>query len=82
MKLALVHDWLYAQAGFCVGQVGEAFLFSREESDQIFLLLMAEAGVGRVKRKLAWAGVRAFGWMFWGKNGATVCKSRPKYVVN
>lgn len=35
----------------------------RRDADLAFLLLMAEAGVGKRRRRLLWLGVRLFGWI-------------------
>ena len=53
---AVLHDYLY-----CV-QFGE-----RAEADALFLEALERAGVGLLKRRSMWLGVRAGGWMYWRK---------------
>lgn len=53
---ALVHDYLYVQ---------NELKFSRKECDLIFLDLMQRAGVGKVKSKLMYRAVRAFGGRYY-----------------
>lgn len=53
---AVLHDWLY-----CSQQT------SRAEADSLFLEALDRAGVGWLKRRSMWLGVRAGGWLYWGK---------------
>ncbi len=55
-KPAVIHDRDYS-AKYCVR--------SRKRVDQIFLMGMEENGVPRWKRYMAYAGVRAGGWLGW-----------------
>lgn len=55
-KAAVVHDFLY-----------KSHLFSRKESDDIFLDAMTVLGVGKFKRTAMWMAVRSFGWYAWHK---------------
>lgn len=53
-KPAVVHDFLYRKK-----------LGDRKTADRIFLQAMQECEVAWWKRRLAWAAVRAAGWIFW-----------------
>lgn len=63
----LIHDWIYRHRGL----PGErrawtpAVRVSRRAADRIFREAMRAAGVGWVKRWVAWAGVRLGGWVPW-----------------
>nr|DAJ24678.1 MAG TPA: Protein of unknown function (DUF1353) [Caudoviricetes sp.] len=50
---AVVHDWLYSSQ--CKTDI------TREEADKIFLEIMAECGVNKIKRKFMYRMVRIFG---------------------
>ncbi|MEW8044190.1 MAG: DUF1353 domain-containing protein [Candidatus Sedimenticola endophacoides] len=39
--------------------------WSRREADRLFARIMREAGVSRFKRRVAFIGVRLFGWFSW-----------------
>jgi len=54
----ILHDKLYRSGG-------EGGLFSRAEADQIFLRVMGEQGVGRLRRWVAFVAVRLFAWAAW-----------------
>lgn len=55
-KAAVIHDYLYFTK-----------MFSREDSDGIFLRIMEELEVSWVKRKTIYRAVRMFGWTVWDK---------------
>ena len=59
----LVHDWLYQHRGN-VDSLPQT-RFTRRATDRIFRQLMAAEGVGVVRRWIAWAAVRAFGFFPW-----------------
>lgn len=54
---AILHDWLYWQQST-----------TREEADQIFLVVMEEIEVPVAKRRAMWGSVRVFGGPFWDQN--------------
>lgn len=54
---AIVHDWLYWEQST-----------SREEADRIFDAAMLDCGVGDLKRRAIYSGVRAGGRKAWDKN--------------
>lgn len=62
---ALVHDWLYASHH--VLHSGKPEEITRKEADKIFLEIMADLGVGWLKRKTMYRAVRLGGWRSWGK---------------
>ena len=78
---ALVHDFLYFYGGKVPSgsyQIlndndewdnleSEEDIWTRKNSDRIFVRLMREFGVSKIKRRLAYYGVRSFGWRFFGK---------------
>jgi YD repeat-containing protein len=76
---ALVHDWLYKHRGrLPLGSYHELrgghwldvpLAASREASDRLFARIMREAGVPRLKRRMAYISVRACGWWTW-RSGA------------
>ncbi|MEE8251015.1 MAG: DUF1353 domain-containing protein [Gemmatimonadales bacterium] len=73
---ALVHDWIYRHKGKLPasshqyldknGQwrnvIGQ---WSRKDADRMFARLMREFGVSKFRRRMAYRGVRLFGWMSW-----------------
>ena len=73
---ALIHDWLYQHDGLLPAGshqfkgedeswknlVGR---WSRKDADRLFARIMREAGVSKVKRRLAYLAVRTFGWRYW-----------------
>lgn len=66
VRAPLVHDFIYRYRGSVpVGTIEPARSFTRAEADRLFLWIMGDAGIGRVKRTLAWLGVRLFGWVPW-----------------
>ncbi len=61
VEAATFHDWGYRTAG----QVEENITLSRRRVDRIFHTLMRTHEVGRIRARIAWAAVRAFGWLAW-----------------
>ena len=55
-KAAVIHDYLYCSQ-----------LYSRSESDDIFLEAMEACDVGRATRWSMWVAVRAGGWVYWNR---------------
>lgn len=55
---AVVHDFLYTSQMF----------ESRAMADQIFFDALRANGVGWMRARTLWAGVRLGGWIKWGKN--------------
>lgn len=53
---ALVHDWLYT-----------CQLLPRNQADEVFRLALIANGVPSWKARVYWLGVRAGGWVQWGK---------------
>lgn len=53
---AVTHDWLYC-----------AQLTTRLVADRIFLEALERNGVGYLRRKAMYAGVRVGGWWYWNK---------------
>lgn len=76
---ALAHDWLYRHSGRFQPRslwerpegsegwidVSDFLLCTRKEADRLFARIMREAGVPRVRRRLAYLGVRMGGWWLW-----------------
>jgi len=72
---ALVHDWLYHHRGQLPEGLYQEFHrgrwrdvgceATRGEADRLFARIMREAGVSKVRRRLAYAAVRACGWWVW-----------------
>jgi len=58
---AILHDWLY-----------ETQQCSRAESDRLFLDAMEDSGVRWTQRRAMWAGVRAGGWLPWGRRATNL----------
>ena len=52
-RAAVVHDWLYSNQ--CEIDI------TREEADKVFLEIMKECGVNKIKRNLMYRMVRMFG---------------------
>ena len=59
---AVLHDWLY-----CSQSSGARPRFSRAECDAIFYEALAACDVGLIERNAMWLGVRAGGWLYWGR---------------
>ena len=53
---ALVHDWLYTSQ-----------LLPRDEADEVFRVALIANHVPAWKARVYWLGVRAGGWIQWGK---------------
>ena len=53
---SVIHDWLYYSG-----------MYSREEADEIFAILMELDGVMKVNVKIMHTAVRAGGWLYWNK---------------
>jgi len=51
---AVIHDYLYRKG-----------IGGRKDADKIFLMAMGENGVPWWKRRMAYTGVRAGGWVSW-----------------
>jgi len=73
---ALIHDFIYVNKGkMPSGSMFSTYSglteqmqhgsFSRYDADRLFLKMMAQAGVGPIRRKLMWFAVSKFGWIFW-----------------
>lgn len=70
----LVHDFIYVNKGkmtinenkmITKSETDETFNLSRLEADSIFLDHMKQEGIGKIKRWVAYFGVRLFGGFFW-----------------
>ena len=57
----LVHDFLYSTQ--CPIDL------SRKKADEIFLEIMVDRGVSKIKRNLMYRAVRVFGGPYWRKSG-------------
>jgi len=66
---SIIHDALYATN-----------LLSRKESDQLFIDLLKEAGVGYIKRKLFYNVLRVFGYTFYN-NSDEYIQEQKKFVT-
>ena len=64
----LLHDVLYRGMGRLPldWQEGSVSILDRKQADQVFLTIMRQEGVNRVKRGMAYAGVRLMGGKAWG----------------
>ena len=67
---ALIHDGLYASEAI-----------PRKEADKLFIKMLADNGVGYIKRKLMYAAVRVAGGFVWKKHKAADVEEASKYVV-
>jgi hypothetical protein len=56
----IMHDWSYQHGGRVNG-----VCLSRRRTDDLFRTLMRCDGVGPIRSALAWAAVRAFGFLAW-----------------
>ena len=59
----LTHDWLYQHRGQV--QAVPPTRFTRRATDRVFRQIMGQDGVGFIRRWVAWAAVRGFGWFPW-----------------
>ena len=69
---ALLHDWIYRHGGrLPPGSYrrddGEGGDWTREATDRLFARVMRESGVSKLKRRLAYLGVRVGGRRSWRK---------------
>lgn len=74
---ALIHDWLYRWKGavplYWFREIDEPSwnamrrVFTRAEADALFLHMAKEAGVGTLKRAIAYRALRWFGWRAWSR---------------
>jgi len=63
----LIHDFLYKYEGEPPdGSIEPPRVYTRKQADQLFLRMMEMEGIPRWRRALAYASVRAFGWLGWG----------------
>jgi hypothetical protein len=53
-RATLLHDYLYRNT-----------IGTQKNADDLFLELLKLNGVSRFKRGVMWAGLRAFGWLYW-----------------
>jgi hypothetical protein len=68
---AILHDYLYRSAAWRLRQwwgIVPNARNARHAADRVFLEAMGVLHVGRVKRHLMFAAVRAFGWHAWRRN--------------
>ena len=70
----LIHDLIYQLRGRLVegGFSTPPTKFTRRAADRVFREAMRTYGVGRFKRRVAWAGVRLFGWFPWPPSKTTL----------
>jgi hypothetical protein len=59
----LLHDFIYKYKGW--PEAGKGYRITRRTADRYFRIIMAEEGVGRVRRLLAWLAVRVGGYLSW-----------------
>ena len=74
-EAALLHDWLYVHEGAPPPPSYRVFaeegwedcpeVWTREAADRLFGRLMREAGVPKLRRRLAYRAVRLWGWLYW-----------------
>lgn len=69
-KPALIHDEMYNRNGRLKGFFWEkryhyAVKISRKKADDIFYRALVEEGMSKLKARLMWLAVRAFGGVFW-----------------
>jgi hypothetical protein len=74
---ALLHDFLYKHAGeipygaqmILIGEEWSPYGsgWTRKDADKLFARVLRESGVGKVRRRLMYLGVRLGGWRPWGK---------------
>ena len=58
-RAGVLHDLLYRWA--------EAFGLLRREADGLYREALRSDGVGRIRARIQWLGLRAFGWVAWRK---------------
>lgn len=59
VRPSIVHDWIYSEH-----QVAGGFI-SRSQADDLFYEMLRVEGMGWLKAKLMWAGVRIGGFIAW-----------------
>lgn len=71
---AIVHDWLYQEAGACELRRTKGFLdkfvpsrLSRRECDKLFYYALRSNGLSNRKALLMYFAVRIGGWFYWGE---------------
>ncbi len=78
LEAPLVHDFMYMSRGGTRGYLHqkpilgsiktEGVYYSRKEVDDLFLLMMQQAGVSRWRRLLGYIGVKFFGGWYWNSS--------------
>ena len=69
MTAALLHDFLYREAGDPgPGSVRPPRVYSRREADVLFREVMEKEGVANWRRVLGYAAVRVFGHWAWRRD--------------
>lgn len=75
---SVAHDYLYRHAGKLregvhrvyshgTGWVDAEHVWTREEADRLFARLLRECGVGKLRRRIMYLGVRLGGWISWNR---------------
>lgn len=67
---AVVHDYLYRHQVYWIKTAGRSRMTvtaTRKKADDIFKEAMKVCGVGKWRRNLIYAGVRAGGWVGWNR---------------
>ena len=70
----LIHDFIYRLRGRLDASdfAAPPTKFTRRAADRVFRQAMRAYGVGRIKSRVAWAGVRLFGWFPWPPSRTTL----------
>ncbi len=78
IEATLIHDFMYMSRGGTRGYLHqkpilgsiktEGVYYSRKEVDDLFLLMMQQAGVSRWRRLLGYIGVKFFGGWYWNSS--------------
>ncbi|MEO1433044.1 MAG: DUF1353 domain-containing protein [Cyanobacteria bacterium J06633_8] len=82
LEAPLIHDFMYMSKGGkkmyfkqkpILGNIEtQGVLYSRKEADELFRIMMDEAGVSKRRRFFGYIGVRLFGGMYWKPNKKVV----------
>lgn len=65
LPIGWLHEQLPGASGWCDAYLIGTGFYCRQEADLLFARLMREAGVPKLRRRLAYLGVRAFGYFAW-----------------
>jgi hypothetical protein len=65
LTASIVHDFIYLNRGKILLDNGATITLTRREADDIFYYILKQVKYSGFKSKIAYYGVRLFGWVAW-----------------